>query len=191
MAETENMIKTEAVQEAIAAFIATLAGSKEAAQKAAIAALIHTYQHREASQLRILMDAIKEHGKDYVRLAPFTLWLVKYAPVKMVNKAVEGGKKQRVLEFDKESKLLAVADQTIADATKKLWWTMSSDKEATAFDVVDFDKRILGIAKRALKEIEEQKVELSAAQLAHVRSVYDQFDLRVTAAKAMANKAAA
>lgn len=185
-----DKITIEAVNAAIGAFETTLRLGKTEAQRAAVACLTHTFHHREATTLARLMDLIKSEGKDFVRLAPFTLWLVKFAPVKMVTVADKDGKKQRVLQFDKESKLLANPEQTIADATAKLWWTMSRDVEPTAFDVTEMDKRILGIARKALREIEENKAEVSENTLAYVKSIFDQFDRRVTAAKVLANKAA-
>jgi hypothetical protein len=191
VAELPNKITDEAVDKAFNSFATALKLSKTHAQNAAVAALLHCYQHGNAGKLAVLLDFIKTEGKDFVRLAPFTLWLVQYAPVKMVTVVNPEGKKTRVLQFDKESKLIARQDEVIAAATAKLWWTMSQDKEATAFDVVDFDKRILGIARKALADIAAGNAEVSDKVRAHVQATFDAFSLRVTAAKAQANKAAA
>jgi hypothetical protein len=174
-------ITNEQVDAAIAAFVSALTGSKAAAQAAAVAALVHCYQHRTAAKLRELMNVIATEGKDFVRLAPFTFWLATFAPVKMVAKEVDG-KKERVLEFDKDSALLETADATIEAATAKLWWTMTREKEAGAFDVIGFDKRILGIARKALADLAEQP-DADPLVLNHVQGVFAQFERYVEAGK--------
>src|ERR1041385_6984922 len=101
-------ITMEAVEAALGAFVTSLQSGKDAAQAAAVACLTHTIQHREATTLARMMDLIqKGEGRDFVRLAPFTMWLVKFAPVKYVTVVdASTGKKGRVRQFDKESKLL-------------------------------------------------------------------------------------
>ncbi|MCI0560812.1 MAG: hypothetical protein MN733_20200 [Nitrososphaera sp.] len=188
-----NMISNEEVDTAIGKFKTLLGTSKTAAQHAAVAALIHCFQHRTAAKLRDMLVVIENEGADFVRRAPFTLWLAMYAPVKMVSKEITDGEKTkrvRVLEFDAESPLLTAIDETIAKAEAKLWWTMSKDKEIGAFDVVNFDKRILGIAKKALKEIDESVEEVDETARNHVLNVFADFSSHVAVAKVTKLKAA-
>jgi|SRR5688572_10704646 len=189
VAELKLNITNEQVDYAIASFKLALVASKETAQSTAVLCLQHCYQHRTAAKLRELLNLIETDGKDFVRRAPFTLWLAAYAPVHMVSKEVDG-KKARVLEFNKESKLLDNAAWYISEATAKLWWTMSQDKEVGAFDLLSFDKRVLGIAKKALAEIDASTDEISANVRAHVAGIVSQFEKAVAADKAAVAKIA-
>jgi hypothetical protein len=184
----KNTITAEAVDNAVAAFKASITNSKLIAQEAAVAVLLHCYQHRNADRIRNMLEVIETEGKGFVRRAPFTLWLRQFAPVKMATVKL-GDKEVRRLEFDKESPLLANADQTIADAVGKLWWTMSQEKEVGAFDLVAFDKRILGIAKKALAQLDELG-DVDKAVHAHVSAIFTQFSKFVAADQAAVAKLA-
>lgn len=185
-----NAISNEEVDRLISAFKTNLENSKAGAQAAAVAALCHCYQHRTAGKLRDLLAVIETEGKGFVRRAPYTLWLVQFAPVKMVTKESPEGKKTRVLEFDKESALLANADAVIATAAAKLWWTMSQDKEASAFDLVSFDKKMLAAARKALRQIDESINEFDASVRVHVAGIVSQFERAVAADAAAVAKVA-
>ncbi len=194
-ANPEPTIKTADVEAAIERFRLGLVTSKEDAQNAWIMALEHCYIHRTAAQLRSMLNVIEEEGKDYVRRAPFTIALVTYAPVKMVSKTkAEGDKevKYKELEFDKGSDFVTkdgiseLGSKALSDAEEQLWWKMSKDLEPSAFDMIRFDARILGLANKALKTIDEGDEEVSAATRNHILGVKTQFEGYVAVNKAVA-----
>jgi hypothetical protein len=187
VAVLSNTITNEAVDAAIATFKSSLGTSKDAAQAAAIAALVHVYEHRTAGKLRDLGNVIRVEGKGFVRLSPFTLWLRAFAPVKTVSKNVNG-KIQSVLEFDKDSPLLANADETIAAAAQTLWWTMKKDRAVKAFDLAEFHKKLLKLATSAFDQAEEEIA--PQAVMDHLADFVTEFSALVEKDKAAATAVA-
>ncbi len=191
--QSEITIKTADVEAAIEVFRLGLVTSKADAQKAAVMALEHCYIHRTAAQLRNMLAVIEKEGLDYVRRAPFTFYLKAFAPVKNVKKTrMEGEKevKYSEIEFDKESLFVTkdgiseLGTKMLGEAEDQLWWKMSKDKELGAFDAVRFDARILGLANKALKDIDESDEETSEAARNHVLGIKTQFEGYVAVNKA-------
>lgn len=161
----------------------SLANNKKLAMEVAMLALAHCYRERTAEQLRSLLKVIETEGKDYVRRAPFAAWLIAFAPVKMVKKD-EGD----VLEFDKDSALLAVADDIdgiIAAASEKPWWTMTKDKEADPFSMVKFEGQLIGLTKKAITAHNALPAEdQSDRNVNHLNSLLRQFENSLEVEKA-------
>ena len=194
-AKPDNTIKTATVEAAIEKWRVGLVSSKQDAQAAAVLALEHCYIHRTAAQVRAMLAVIEKEGKDYVRRAPFTFWLVEFAPVKMVKKTKTVDEKEvkyMELEFDKDSKFVTtdgisdLGSKALSDAENKDWWTMSKDKEPDAFSMIRFDARILGLANKALKDIDESGEDTSPTVRNHVLGIKTQFEGYVAVNKATA-----
>lgn len=184
-AAKSNVPTSEQITAKIDGWRQSLAKNKTLAMECAMLALAHCFRERTAQHLRELMHVIETEGKDYVRRAPFAVWLIAFAPVKMVEK--EGGK---VLEFDKDSHLLtddATIDATIAKAADKPWWTMTKDKEMDPFSMVRFEGQLVSLVKKGITEFnalpEEDRSERNGNYLAGLlRQVENSLEVEKAAA---------